>query len=137
MKKDIALILLLLISGLTAADKKPNIVFFFADDQTSSSLACYGNKIAQTPNIDQLATQGVRFENAFVSQSMCWVSRTTILTGLTGRSFVSKENSKHVIPETVETLYSDILRANSYRTGFFGKWHAHMPKGWKRESSLR
>ncbi|MDD7985244.1 sulfatase-like hydrolase/transferase [Lentisphaera marina] len=134
MPKFSLLFFLLLSSVLNATDKKPNIVFFFADDQTSSALACYGNKIAQSPNIDKLATQGVRFDNAFVSQSMCWVSRTTILTGLTGRSFVSMENSRQVIPDAVETLYSDILRANSYRTGFIGKWHALMPKGWKREA---
>jgi len=134
MPKNIALILIFLISGLSAAEKKPNIVFFFADDQTSSSLACYGNKIAKTPNIDKLAAEGVRFDNAFVSQSICWVSRTTILTGLTGRSFVSLENSRQVRPEAVKTLYSDILRVNSYRTGFIGKWHAKMPKGWKKEA---
>ena len=49
--------------------KKPNIVFFFTDDQTSSVLGCYGHPLAKTPNIDKLASEGTRFANAFVSQS--------------------------------------------------------------------
>ena len=75
---------------LWGADK-PNIVFFFADDQTSDTLGCYGNDIIQTPNIDSLAEQGTLFRNAFVSKSICWVSRTTILTGLTGPVMENRE----------------------------------------------
>ena len=111
--------------------KKPNIVFFFTDDQTSSALGCYGHPLARTPNIDRLAVQGTRFENAFVSQSICWVSRTTILTGLTGRSYGVPGNHDMAKPEAVEKLYVDYLRDAGYRTGFAGKWHAKMPKGWK------
>ena len=111
--------------------KKPNIVFFFTDDQTSSVLGCYGHPLAKTPNIDRLAQEGTRFANAFVSQSICWVSRTTILTGLTGRSYGVPGNHDMAKPEAVEKLYVDYLRDAGYRTGFAGKWHAKMPKGWK------
>ncbi len=111
----------------------PNIVFFFTDDQTTNTIGCYGNPIVQTPNIDQLAEQGVRFENAFVSHSICWVSRTTILSGLTGRSYGTPGARDQARAEAVETLYSDILRDRGYRTGYFGKWHAKMPKGYKAE----
>lgn len=114
-----------------AADPKPNIVFFFADDQTTSTLGCYGNPVVQTPNIDSLAARGTRFENAFVSQSICWVSRTTILSGLTGRSYGTSSNPDVARADAVETLYSDILRDNGYRTGYFGKWHAKMPRGYQ------
>lgn len=124
--------LLLSISSLSAAER-PNIVFFFTDDQTTSSLACYGNEVVQTPNIDSLAAQGTLFRNAFVSHSICWVSRTTILTGLTGRGYRTPGNPELARPEAVETLVSDILRENGYRTGYFGKWHAKMPKGYVRE----
>lgn len=113
--------------------EKPNIVFFFADDQTTDTLGCYGNDIIQTPNIDSLAEQGTMFRNAFVSQSICWVSRTTILTGLTGRSYGEPGNPDLARAEAVETLVSDILREEGYRTGYFGKWHAKMPKGYKPE----
>lgn len=117
--------------SLTLFAKKPNIVFFFTDDQTSSVLGCYGHPLARTPNIDRLAVEGTRFENAFVSQSICWVSRTTILTGLTGRSYGVPGNHDMAKPEAVEKLYVDFLRDAGYRTGFAGKWHAKMPKGWK------
>ena len=129
------LLLLLICLGAVSlsAEERPNIVFFFADDQTTSTLGCYGNPIVQTPNIDSLARRGMRFERAFVSHSICWVSRTTILTGLVGRSYGTRGNPDQARPDAVETLYSDILRSHGYRTGFFGKWHARMPKGYKRE----
>ena len=132
--KNISTSLLLLISlSASAAAAPPNIVFFFADDQTTSTLGCYGNEIVQTPNIDSLARRGVRFENAFVSHSICWVSRTTILSGLTGRSYGVPGNPEQARADAVQTLYSDILRSNGYRTGYFGKWHAKMPKGYRPE----
>lgn len=112
---------------------KPNIVFFFTDDQTISTLGCYGNSVVQTPTIDSLAQRGTRFENAFVSHSICWVSRTTILTGLIGRSYGTASKPEIARADAVETLYSDLLRDAGYRTGYFGKWHAKMPKSFKRE----
>jgi arylsulfatase A-like enzyme len=115
------------------AESAPNIVFFFVDDQTTDTLGCYGNEVIKTPNIDALAARGTRFENAFVSQSICWMSRVTILTGLTGRSFGEKERPEFARPEVVESLYSDILRNHGYRTGYFGKWHAKMPKDFRPE----
>ena len=129
--KLLFLLISLVFSTATIWAKKPNIVFFFTDDQTSSILGCYGHPLAKTPNIDRLAKEGTRFENAFVSQSICWVSRTTILTGLTGRSYGVPGNHDMAKPEAVEKLYIDYLRDAGYRTGFAGKWHAKMPKGWK------
>ncbi len=130
-------LLLLFVASLGAsslsASERPNIVFFFADDQTTSTLGCYGNPIVKTPHIDSLARRGVRFENAFVSHSICWVSRTTILTGLVGRSYGTPSNPDQARADAVETLYSDILRDHGYRTGYFGKWHAKMPSGFRRE----
>ncbi|MCA9214594.1 MAG: sulfatase-like hydrolase/transferase [Planctomycetales bacterium] len=129
--------LLLLLShsscGYVWSAGRPNIVFFFADDQTTSTIGCYGNDVVKTPNIDALARRGTRFENAFVSHSICWVSRTTILSGLTGRSYGTPGQPELARSDAVETLYSDILGAAGYRTGYFGKWHATMPKGYRRE----
>jgi len=133
MKQILALACAILLPLAAEASKKPNIVFFFTDDQTSSTLGCYGHPLVQTPNIDRLAAGGTRFANAFVSHSICWVSRTTILTGLIGRSYGTPENPDQARPDAVRELYSDILRSNGYRTGYFGKWHAKMPKGYKRE----
>ena len=118
--------------GLDAA-QPPNIVFFFADDQTTSTLGCYGNELIRTPNIDTLARRGTLFRNAFVSHSICWVSRTTILTGLVGRSYGTSSNPELARHDAVNQLYSDLLRDHGYRTGYFGKWHAKMPAGYRRE----
>jgi arylsulfatase A-like enzyme len=126
--------LLLLSLGKSEAAERPNIVFFFADDQTTSTVGCYGNQVIQTPNIDELAKRGTRFEKAYVSQAICWVSRTTILTGLTGRSYGTPANPEQARPDAVHTLYTDLLREQGYRTGFYGKWHAKMPKDFKREA---
>jgi choline-sulfatase len=129
--KKLLLFSLFLFVALAQGAKQPNIVFFFADDQTSSSIACYGHPLVKTPNIDRLAAEGTRFANAFVSQPICWVSRTTILTGLTGRSYGIPGRHDAARPEVVEELYVDLLRKAGYRTGFAGKWHAKMPRGWK------
>jgi arylsulfatase A-like enzyme len=120
------------LGNLYAADR-PNIVFFFADDQTTSTLGCYGNSVIQTPNIDSLAKRGVRFENAFVTQPICWVSRTQILTGLTARTYGEKDKREVARADAIGTLYSDILSESGYRTGYFGKWHAKMPKSFRKE----
>ncbi|MEC8420741.1 MAG: sulfatase-like hydrolase/transferase [Verrucomicrobiota bacterium] len=129
--KSIYFPLTLLVTCIPLSAEKPNIVFFFTDDQTSSVLGCYGHPLVKTPNIDRLANEGTLFANAFVSQSICWVSRTTILTGLIGRSYGVPGNHDLAKPEAVKKLYTDYLRDAGYRTGFAGKWHAKMPKGWK------
>jgi arylsulfatase A-like enzyme len=125
---------LFVLFGTLAANARgaaPNVVFFFADDQTTSVLGCYGNEVVQTPHIDALAARGTRFTQALVSHSICWVSRTTILTGLTGRSYGTPGNREQARPDAVATLSSDLLHAHGYRTGFFGKWHAKMPRGYQ------
>ena len=73
------LILLTLLASLTPAlvarqcpaAERPNILFFFTDDQRNDTLGCAGHDIVKTPNIDRLAKEGVRFENAFVTTSIC------------------------------------------------------------------
>ena len=114
-------------------DEQPNIIFFFTDDQRNDTLGVEGHPIVKTPTIDRLANEGVRFTNMFVSHSICWVSRTTILSGLTARSFGLPDRPDAARPETVDVLFSDLLMDAGYRTGFFGKWHAKMPNGYKPE----
>ena len=127
------LVLGFLVCDAASADQPPNVIFFFTDDQTTSTIGCYGNEIVQTPNIDLLAREGTRFQNAFVSHSICWVSRTTVLSGLTGRTYGTPGNHDVAQADAVATLYTDLLRESGYRTGFFGKWHAKMPKGYRQQ----
>ena len=65
---------LLLGVAIHAEESRPNILFFFADDQRNDTLGCAGHPIVETPTIDRLATNGVRFTNMFVTRSTCWAS---------------------------------------------------------------
>lgn len=115
------------------AAERPNILFFFTDDQRNDTLGCAGDEVVRTPNIDRLAKQGVRFENAFVTTSICWVSRATILTGQWNRTHGSEDRIDQVNPQSAANLFPKLLKQAGYRTGFFGKWHARMPKGYKQQ----
>ena len=112
-----------------AADARPNILFLLADDQRYNTLGIAGHPIIQTPTIDRLATEGVRFRNAFVTTSICWVSRAIVLTGQWARSHVQRDAVPVVRPDALATMFPVQLRAAGYRTGHFGKWHLHGPTG--------
>jgi len=117
-------------SSVNAAEaKKPNILFFFADDQRYDTLGCAGHPMVQTPAIDRLAANGVRFENAFVTTPICWVSRAIVLTGQWTRSHSQRDAVPTVKQESLGTLLPLVLRQVGYRTGHFGKWHFKGPPG--------
>lgn len=109
--------------------QRPNILFLFADDQRFDTLGAAGHPIVQTPTIDRLAADGVRFRNAFVTTSVCWVSRAIVLTGQWARSHVLRDAVPVVRPEALRTMFPLQLRAAGYRTGYFGKWHLQAPAG--------
>lgn len=115
------------------ARPRPNILFFFADDQRHDTLGCAGHPIVQTPAIDALAADGVRFKNAFVTTPVCWVSRAVVLTGQWARSHVERQAVPTVTPGALATMYPVELRRAGYRTGHFGKWHLIPPAGFKPE----
>lgn len=77
----------------------------------------------KTPNIDQLAADGVRFENAFVSTSTCWVSRACLFTGCYERRHLYRINPGPLDPELCATSYFAVLKKAGYRTGHIGKEH--------------
>ncbi|MDB4614343.1 sulfatase [bacterium] len=129
----LAFLALVILPRIANAAGRPNIIFFLADDQRNDTLGCAGHPIVKTPNIDRLAANGTRFTNAFVQHSICWVSRTTLLTGLTARSFGSPTKPDAARADALNEMCPDELRRAGYRTGFFGKWHAKMPKGFKPE----
>lgn len=117
-------------------EDRPNILFILADDQRNDSLGCAGHPFLQTPIIDRLAEQGVRFENMFVTTSICMASRASIFTGLTetghGFSGNAKFPNNPVMKEDVDTSFPILLRQAGYRTGFYGKQHVKYVEGEKK-----
>jgi arylsulfatase A-like enzyme len=113
-----------LVGWVDAAEKptKPNIIFFLADDQRDDTLGCAGDKIIHSPNLDSLASRGVRFENAFCEVPICAASRATLLSGLTQRTHGYNFLELPVPYEYVATSYPAMLKDAGYRIGFAGKY---------------
>lgn len=118
----LSLTLVSLLSSLVAfsAAEKPNIIFIFADDLGYGDLGCYGHPYAQTPVLDQLAKEGTRFTQAYVTGVTCCPSRTGAMTGRHPARF-AKYMSRYGFGDVV--TITELLKRNGYRTGHFGKWH--------------
>jgi arylsulfatase A-like enzyme len=102
---------------------RPNILLLYADDQRNHTLGCAGHPIVKTPNIDRLASKGVRFENAFVTTSTCWVGRSCLFTGCYERKHLYRVTPGPLNPELCESSYFAVLKKAGYRTGHLGKEH--------------
>ena len=113
-----------------AATNKPNIVVIVADDLGYADLSIQGSRDIQSPNIDSIGKNGVRFTNGYVSCPVCSPTRAGLLTGRYQQRFGHELNpgsaeaavSHFGLPLT-ETTLADRLRKLGYRTGMFGKWH--------------
>jgi arylsulfatase A-like enzyme len=134
----ICLLGLALASVAFAADTKPNIVFILADDLGYTDVACYGSKYYETPNIDRLATQGMRFTNYHQCQN-CQPTRAALMTGQysprtgvytvggidrfswQGRPLRPVDNVQNLPLD--RTTIAQVLKSAGYATGMFGKWH--------------
>ena len=103
-------------------NKKPNIIFLLTDDQSTITMGCYGNDKVRTPNLDQLATDGVIFDRHYVTTAICMASRANIFTGLyefrTGCNF----NKGDLTRKLWETSYPMRFKQAGYRTAFAGKF---------------
>jgi len=119
----------------------PNVIFLLVDDLGWADLGCYGSTFHETPNIDQLAKEGVRFTNAYASCPVCSPTRASILTGkhparlnitdwIPGYDPKDRPllgtTDKHELPLTELTL-AERLKEEGYATSFFGKWHLGEP----------
>lgn len=109
--------------------RPPNILFFLSDDQRADFLGCAGHPILKTPVIDRLAAGGVRFENAFVTTSICAASRATFFTGLWERTHRFTFGTPPIAEKFVDESYPVLLRKAGYRTGFVGKFGVRVPRG--------
>lgn len=101
---------------------KPNIIFLLADDLRYDALGYAGNKIAITPNLDQLADEGSNFKNSYVTSSICAISRASILTGQYAKRHNITDFDTDLSTDALLQTYPVLLRKGGYYTGFIGKF---------------
>jgi arylsulfatase A len=114
-------------AGQQTKAAKPNIIFILADDLGYGDLGCYGQKLIQTPNLDGMAKQGLRFTQFYAGTAVCAPSRSSLLTGqhtghtpIRGNKGVEPEG-QWPIPDSAVTI-AEVLKQGGYTTGDFGKW---------------
>jgi arylsulfatase A-like enzyme len=128
-----AILLLLAVSGNAVAAepvRPPNFVVILCDDLGYGDVGCYGGKI-DTPNLDRMAREGMRFTDFYVAQPVCSASRTALLTGCypnrVGILGALGPAAKHGISDREKTI-ADVLKPRGYATAIYGKWHlGHLP----------
>ncbi|RKN80914.1 sulfatase [Ulvibacterium marinum] len=136
MKKPLVVLLTICFHFVCLAQEKPNIVLLFADDAGYADFGFQGSKEMKTPNLDKLASQGVRFTQAYVTHPTCGPSRAGLITGKYQYRFGYEENNVPTYMSKVsavdgpemglplgEVTVADYLKEQGYVTGFFGKWH--------------
>ena len=112
-------------SAAPATERKAerlNIIFYLTDDMRWDAMGCEGNRIIHTPNLDELAGQGVRFTNMFCTTSICATSRASFLTGQYARRHQINDFGTTLSPEAFADTFPAVLRRQGYHTAFVGKW---------------
>jgi len=104
-----------------ASRTRPNILFVFSDDHATSAIGAYGSALVETPHLDRLAREGMRFDNCFCTESICRPRRTTVLTGKYGHvtggmGWASYDRAAH-------RTFPEYLQQAGYQTALFGKYH--------------
>jgi arylsulfatase A len=119
-------------SPLKQPTKRPNIIYILADDLGWGDLSCYGQSKFETPNIDSLAAEGMKFTQHYSGSTVCAPSRCSLMTGLhTGHTVV--RGNKEIKPEGQSPMPADtvtiprLLSSAGYKTGMFGKWGLGAP----------
>jgi arylsulfatase A-like enzyme len=103
------------------SDNPPNIIFIMTDDHAFQAISAYGSELIETPNIDKLAEEGIRFDQAHVTNSICSPSRAVILTGKFSHLNGVKDNID--VFDSTQVTYPKLMQQNGYETAVFGKWH--------------
>lgn len=112
---------------------QPNILFIFTDQQSAGMMSCTGNRYLQTPAMDSVAEEGVRFDRAYCTNPVCVPSRVSLMTGHMPGEFGIASNQDEPVPgEVVENALGALVRRAGYRTAYAGKIHLpddlHPPK---------
>ena len=128
-----------LFCGSSQAAERPNIIFFFTDDQGWGDVGAFGHPYLKTPAFDRLAKEGTRFNRFYSASSVCSPSRAAFMTGkfparykIHGHFGTRGHNNKHKMPhwlDTKTTLVTRVLQQGGYRIGHFGKWHLGHVRG--------
>ncbi len=114
-------LVILCASLLPAASDKPNIIFVFTDDHAYQAISAYGSMINHTPHLDRIARDGMRFDRALVTNSICAPSRAVILTGK--YSHLNGVLNNRLEFDGSQQTFPKLLQVAGYQTAIFGKWH--------------
>ena len=112
--------LLLSVSAVVNGAEKPNIIFVLTDDLGFNQIGAYGNTPIKTPNLDKMANNGIRFDQAYAGNTVCSPSRVSLFTGRDGRYM--SNNSNTVQLEEIDITLAHVLKHADYDTALFGKY---------------
>ena len=115
------LLLVMLTICVHARELKPNVIIIIADDISWDDFGCYGNKHVKTPNIDNLAANGLKFTQVYLTASSCSPSRNSIITGRYPHNTGAPE--LHTQPPESMLSFPEVLRKNNYYSAMSGKFH--------------